>query len=164
MKLLHFFEYNKENALSPWDDRKKNLAQKSEKGLFQLFFTFSLFYCFYLSFLSQEYETNAKQCIKKCCELLVKKKAVSTALKKSGRDSEATRNLYLRLQLQNKILHMRKDNIHFFSQKYNSSFMIWKLLYSLFHSHMNPFPIRNNILGKSITFSKTWIELVFLYA
>lgn len=33
---------------------------------------FSLFYCFYLFLLSQEYETNAEQCIKQCCELLVK--------------------------------------------------------------------------------------------
>lgn len=34
---------------------------------------FSPFYSFYLSLLSQEYETNAEQHIKQCCELLVKK-------------------------------------------------------------------------------------------
>lgn len=47
MKLLHFFEYHKENALSPWEDRKKNLAQKSKKGLLQLFFTALLFLSFF---------------------------------------------------------------------------------------------------------------------
>lgn len=131
---------------------KKNLSQKRKV----YYSYFSLLYCFYLSLLSQERAWNKCWAVhKQCCKPLVKKKRWQLHEKNKEKDQK---HLNKKCTSQAPATWIKfctwEKTTSIFSAANIIQALWWKLLYSLFHSHMYPFPIGNNILGKSFNLVK----------